>query len=128
MFDLRAKRVQKCVSNKCACACNDVLLTRGFHVHIIYACTNCSIYFNHTMPFCCLRVMLMVLCRTEKELDIREEKIRKKLRTGVFRILLKVTCRYKCITRTWAYAHETCLAIYMRVKCVQSRLTCVLCA
>ena len=59
----------------------------------------------------------MVLCRTGKELDIREETIRQKLsELACFRILLKVTCRYKRITRTWAYARETCLAIYMRVK------------
>ena len=59
----------------------------------------------------------MVLCRTGKELDIREENIRQKLsELACFRILLKVTCRYKRITRTWAYARETCLAIYMRVK------------
>ena len=38
--DLRAKHVQKCVSNKCACVCSDVLLSRGFHVHIIYAYTH----------------------------------------------------------------------------------------
>ena len=56
----------------------------------------------------------MVLCRTGKELDIREEKIQQKLsELACFHILLKVTCRYK---RTWAYARETCLAIYMHVK------------
>ena len=56
----------------------------------------------------------MVLYRTEKELDIREEKIQQKLsELACFRILLKVTCRYKRITRTLAYACETCLAIYM---------------
>ena len=61
----------------------------------------------------------MVLCRTGKELDIREKKIQQKLsELACFRILLRVTCRYKYITRTWAYARETCLAIYMRVKCV----------
>ena len=56
----------------------------------------------------------MVLYSTGKELDIREGKIRQKLsELACFRILLKVTCSYKCITRTWAYACETCLAIYI---------------
>ena len=61
--------------------------------------------------------------------DIREEKIQQKLSEMVcFRILLKATCRYKRITRTWACARETCLAIYMRVKRVWSCVTRVLCA
>ena len=71
----------------------------------------------------------MVLCMTGKKLDIREEKIQQKLpELACFRILLKVTCRYKRITRTWAYARETCLAIYMRVKRVRSCVKRVLCA
>ena len=45
VFDLRAKRVRKCVSNKCVCVCSDVLLSlmllsRGFHLHIICAYTH----------------------------------------------------------------------------------------
>ena len=39
-FHLCAKRVRKYVSNTCACACSDVLLSCGFHVHIIYAYTH----------------------------------------------------------------------------------------
>ena len=125
--DLRAKCVRKCVPNKCVCACSDVLLSRGFHVHIIYAYTHTVyIYFNHTMPLCCLRVMLMVLCKTGKELDIQEEKIRQILSELVcFRILLQDICRYKCIICTWEYTRETCLAIYiyecdMRAVCVRN--------
>ena len=68
----------------------------------------------------------MVLCRTEKELDVREENIRQKLtELACFRILLKVTCRYKCITRTWAYAHETCLAIIY--ACEMCAVACDMC-
>ena len=40
VFDLRAKRVRKCVSNKCTCVYSDVLLSRGFHLHIICAYTH----------------------------------------------------------------------------------------